>query len=455
MQSPPPHRPADHLVPFRWPSAWTDPALLSLFSHNPINCLILESLATAKPVADAAQAAGLTVLEWNSLGAAPLAEVKWDSAAPQTVITGLDWPRMKMSERRDGAVAGPTGAPWIDSNTWVSRLAAVRAPQRPVWLGFELAKGDPVPGAPAYQIAIADSAATGARWMVTLDDSLRKALPAGDAEALKTWRGISTTLAFFEKHRDWNAWQPWGSVGILSSFAGKDEFLSQEVLNLAARRNLLYRVLDRTAPDGQRRNPAERRNLPYRVLDRSTPANHRLEGLRAVLYVDNDPPSPELKNNLSAFAQSGGLLIIPHVLASDFAGDKPIECPVAGYDVRSLGKGSVAVATRDWDDPFFLAADVHSLVMRRNDPVALFNARTLWEHYSVAPDDRSALLQLVAFTSHTAESVSIAPARHWRSARLYTISSSAVVELEPVQVDGRPEFHLPAFSHYAALEFQS
>src|ERR1022692_1787878 len=74
-----PDKTSDHLVPFRWPSAWTDPALLGSFSQNPINCLIFENVAAAKPVADAARSAGLTVLEWNSLGAAPLAEVKWDS----------------------------------------------------------------------------------------------------------------------------------------------------------------------------------------------------------------------------------------------------------------------------------------------------------------------------------------------------------------------------------------
>jgi hypothetical protein len=408
---------SDKLVPFRWPSAWTDPALLRLFAESPINCLLFESLAAAKPVADAARGASLTVLEWNSLGAAPLAEVKWDSPAPQTVVTGLVWPRIKLSAGRSAEVdAGPTGAPWIDSNTWVARLAAVRAPRRPVWLGFELAQDDPVPGEADYNIAIADSAATGARWMVSLDDGLRKGLPNGDAGAQKTWRSILAALAFFEKHREWTAWEPWGSVGILSSFAGKDEFLGQ---------------------------------------DRSMPASHKLKGLRAVLYMDSDSPSPELKAKLDAFAYAGGLLIVPRALASQFAGEKPIQCPVAGYDLRSLGKGSLAAATRDWDDPYFLAADVHSLVRRRNDPATLFNAQSLWEHYSMAPDGRAALLQLVGFTSRPNESVSMASARPWRSAALYTIGSGAPAALEPVKVQGRPEYHLPAFSYYAALEFRS
>ncbi len=398
MSPQPPHRTSssDNRVPFRWPSDWSEPALLKLLAGSPINCLLLESLSGATPVADRARAAGLTVLEWSALGAASLSEVEWDSARQQTAITGLVWPRIKMAAARSGAVsAGPTGAPWIDSNAWVARLAAVRAPHRPVWLGFELAKDDPVPTESSYTIAVADSAAAGARWMVALDDGLRRGLPAGNADALRVWRSLVAALAFFQKHRDWASWEPWGPLGILSSFAGKDEFMGQEVLNLAARRNLLYRV-----------------------LDRSIPAGHKLEGLRAVLYVDNDPPSAELKARLAAFARAGGLLIVPHSLAAQFPGEKPIPCPVAGYRLRSFGKGSVADATRDWDDPYFVAADVHNLVRRRNDPVTLFNARSLWAHYSVAPGGRGALLQLVAFTGRPNESVSLVPAHPWRSAAL-------------------------------------
>jgi hypothetical protein len=314
----------------------------------------------------------------------------------------------------------------------VARLARVRAPHRPVWLGFEAGKDDPVPTESDYIIAIGDSAAAGARWIVSLDDGLRRGLPAGNADALKVWRSVLATLSFFEKHREWASWEPSGPVGILSSFAGKHEFMGHEVLNLAARRNLLYRILDRTIA---------------RTQD--------LDSLRAVLYVDTDPPSAELKSRLDAFARAGGLLIVPRGLASQFKGEKSVECPVAGYELRSFGKGSIAAATRDWEDPYFLAADVHNLASRRHDPVTLFNARSLWEHYAVAPAGRSALLQLVAFTGRPNASVTVAPSRPWRSAKMYTIGTGEPTALEAVAVNGRPEFHLPAFSYYAAVEFLS
>ena len=370
---------SDQLVPFHWPAGWTDSTRLSLFDGSPINCLLFDDLARARPVVETARAKGFTVLEWSALGAAPMAQVNWNSPAQQTVITGLEWPRIRLSAKKSSdAESGPTGAPWIDSNTWVSRLAAVRAPHRPVWLAFERPANSTSTGDAPYLIAIADSAATGARWIVSLDEAFRTGLESGNDDARKTWQRMLATLAFFEKHRDWAAWEPHGSIGILSNFSGDNEFMGQEVLNLAARRNLLYRV-----------------------LDRSTPSSHKLDGLRAVLYIDSEAPAPELKTKLTTFAHAGGLLIIPHALAAQFPGDRRIECPVAGYDVSAFGKGSVAIATGDWEDPFFVAADIHSLASRRNDPVRLFNARSLWEHYSVAPGARTALLQLVAFTDAT------------------------------------------------------
>jgi hypothetical protein len=128
---------------------------------------------------------------------------------------------------------------------------------------------------------------------------------------------------------------------------------------------------------------------------------------------------------------------------------------VAGYQLQAFGKGSVASPTQDWDDPYFLAADVHSLVSRRNDPVVLFNARSLWEHYSVAPGGRGELLQLVGFTGRNNDSVSVVVARPSVSAAMYTPEREVPTILKPEKVDGRLEYHLPSFSSYMALEFKS
>ncbi len=421
---------SDRLVPFRWLAAWTDPALLRLFSNGPINCFLFDRLASARGIVDAARAKGMETMEWAALGAAPFDQVKWNISAPQVAITGLVWPQLKPPARGD-ADAGPTGAPWIDSNTWVKRLAAARAPRRAIWLGFERPKDDATPAAAAYTTAIADSAAAGARWMVILDDKRQEGVATGDPEALRTWDAIIAALRFFQTHRSWNAWPRSGPVGVMSDFAGNNEFMGQEFLNLAARRKLLYRVLSRS--DG---NPS-------------------LEGLLAVLYLDREPPTAALQSRLLAFARSGGLVIVPRAVAASFGGGRPISCPVAGYEWRPLGQGAIAAATLDRDDPYFLAADVHNLIRRRSDPFTLFNAASLWEHYSVAPDGRAAVLQLVGFASRPYGSVSVAMAHSWRSATLYVIGSVLPTHLQPALVEGRLELHLPPFSNYAALEFHS
>ena len=95
----------NNLVPFRWPSAWRDPASLSLIAGSPINCLLLDDAAT--PLADAARNAGLTVIPSHSLASAPLDKIKWDAPTSPIVITDLVWPRMKidskgLSRRRRG-----------------------------------------------------------------------------------------------------------------------------------------------------------------------------------------------------------------------------------------------------------------------------------------------------------------------------------------------------------------
>lgn len=52
--------------------------MLSLLARSPINCLIVE--AGVGPIAEAARAAGKTLLETNSPAAAPLLKINWGTA---------------------------------------------------------------------------------------------------------------------------------------------------------------------------------------------------------------------------------------------------------------------------------------------------------------------------------------------------------------------------------------
>ena len=49
--------------------------------------------------------------------------------------------------------------------------------------------------------------------------------------------------SFFEQRRAWTAFEPLGVVGVVSDFAGDNEYMGGELLNLVARTNQQYRVL--------------------------------------------------------------------------------------------------------------------------------------------------------------------------------------------------------------------
>ena len=85
---------------------------------------------------------------------------------------------------------------WIDSNLWLARSFQADPDRRPVWISHRARDG--APG--IYARSIADAAAAGARWILTLDDDLRARLLRRESEALAVWRGIADSLAFFENH---------------------------------------------------------------------------------------------------------------------------------------------------------------------------------------------------------------------------------------------------------------
>jgi hypothetical protein len=195
-----------------------------------------------------------------------------------TVVKG-EWPGVRLSRGGGDAAAGPTGAPWVDSNGWRVRLAKAMKPGAEVWVAAATPRGAFRLRTGAYLTAVADTAAYGGRWIVEIEDDLAAELCDSKGEAI--WKTIADAGGFFAAHAEWESWQPAALVGVISDFSGENEFFSGELLNLLARAGLHFVVW-----------PKDR--VP------------EMRGVRAVIYADQQPPSDELRRRLKAF---GGVVI--------------------------------------------------------------------------------------------------------------------------------------------------
>jgi hypothetical protein len=342
--------------------------------------------------------------------------------------------------RGGGANAGPTALPWLDSNGWFIKLAHARTPAQ-VWVLFDPpGQGNVVP-ARSYPTAVCDAEAAGGRWVISLGGDLRAGLAQKNATAAATWKSVSDTAAFFEKHREWKSYRLLGGVGVMSDFTGNNYDFSGEVLNALSRRDLLFRVLyslGKNAPD--------------------------LAGLKAVTWADSAQPAAQLRKALLSFVEQGGLLVTGPKWGTE---GKSVPNAHPRYDVRALGKGRLAIAKGDTGDAWSFVTDMQDLLSHANDYAKLFNASASGGmNYSGSRDGKRALLQLLSYASYgrpnmAGGSVSLASmATAWtrdkyRSARAWTIGA---VQPAPVEVaaceDGGTEYHLPPIPAYMALDFE-
>ena len=61
-------------------------------------------------------------------------------------------------------------------------------------------------------------------------------------------RQLCEALAFFESHKEWQAFQPEGTLAVFSDFRGENAYLSGEVLNLLNRRQVQLQIVERSRP---------------------------------------------------------------------------------------------------------------------------------------------------------------------------------------------------------------
>jgi len=457
--------------------AWVQPSVLEMLKGTPINCLIVDwadggpedsaQRQALKPLLEAGRGTGLSfvakiALKENpgvSVAAARAAgfsavmlgdasgqsfelpvirqfardKATWETASSVFSATENVWPGLNLETMNgDTALAGPTGIPWVNSNAWFSLLARELAPGKALWLDFDPPAASTVLHPAAYALAVADSYAHGSRWIISLDDKLRAALLKGNVQAKSIWEKLCEALAFFKGHKEWQAFKSQGILAIVSDFRGDNAYLSGEVLNLLNRRQVQFRIIERA---------------------RALPA---LEGLKAILWLDDQTPSAEQHAQLLAFVQQGGL-----VIAAAYWGTPDVtptkKDPSLQYRLYNVGKGQIAVAEEGFQDPYQVAVDTHLLVSRRNDLVRLYNPETTNCHYSgesVSPHRGKRLVQVLNYSSEPAGSVTLWVNDRVRSARLWQFGAAEARNLQGRPASPGTDFDLPPLSVYCGLEFE-
>ena len=479
-------------VPMRWPcgpldqeqsknvpavqdalESWLDPKSLAFLEGGPVNAIVVtwasgspqdaaqqtalkpliaeakrrgivvigRVTAQAPDTAQKASAAGLSAIIANG-AVAPAARLRVIPAVePQganvpglvtVAITRATWPRIptqwrtREGKREEGSEAGPTGSPWVDANGWKVALAAAKAPGKEIWVMAEPPE-DVVGYRPQhYALAVADSAVYGGTWMVAFDAETRKALAAGAGKDV--WNAVTNAMRFFASHRPWIEQPDMARLGFVSDFAGPNKVIGEELLNLAARRHLCYRIIDR-----QRLNAAS------------------LSGLKAVLWLDQKAPEGPTNTVLSNFVITGGLLIGP-ASASALVSGKSSGSFENRFDYYADGKGRVALATKPWTDPWLLAADTHLLLGRRHDLIRTFNAGSWNVRYTGGPT--RGVAHLINYTARpSGDPPSLYVAQPYKTARFTTLEDTNGRPLEVKPKGDGVEVYLPQFSPYAAVEF--
>ncbi len=458
---------------------WHEPAALEILQNTPIDCLVItwaaglpadaEQWRTAGPLVETARRRNLAVAGWiegtadqrQAVAAAKTAglsavairgfqgrtdfpviawsereDVPWDAGAPAVAVRGNVWPGVNITQGGGDANAGPTSLPWLDSNGWYIQMTRARL-RAPLWVAFDPPGKGTVFSAQSYANAIADSEVAGGRWLISLDDDFRASLAGGAAPALESWKHITATARFFQEHAEWRSYKSLGLVGVISDFSGPNFEVSGEILNLMARRDLLFRV-----------------------IWKSQAATQPFTPLKALLYTDAATPDAALRRKTMEFVEQGGLLVTGPEWGAE-GKPAPPDFPTQ-FDVRALGKGRLAVARQALSDPYQVAVDAQFLLSHRYDLVKVYNAPSSGcTRFTASADGRKALLQCLSYAD---------AGRRWGGLRTIWVREKYAktqlwgVGLQPAAINAEPseeytgmEYHIPAAAprSYLALEFEA
>jgi hypothetical protein len=264
-------------------------------------------------------------------------------------------------------VSSRTSQPWIEQNAALVRIAQASQPgSAPLlsypWRPITLSDVDEGPRLEDYLVAIADAGSVGADLVLPLHERFQKNLLLGKPQARQWWNEIRRYIEFYS----WNLptrYRLLANIGVVTA----DPTTSFEVMNLLARHNLPFEIID-----------------PARVAARGlAPFN--------LLIVLNQPQGPQL-DILSEFARKGGTVVLAGV-----KGSFPWQSGTPGVKTEeqvsyTLGEGRIIERLKGAGDPNTFALEIRRIIGRERRVIDLWNGITVLAVPYEEPDGRSVLV---------------------------------------------------------------
>ena len=176
-------------------------------------------------------------------------------------------------------VTGRSSQPWIENNAALLRIIAASQPSAPTlsypWVPITIADADEGPALENYLVAIAEAGSFGADLVLPLHERFQTRLLLGQPQARADWAEIRRYVEFYS----WNLparYEPLASVGVVTA----EPMLSYEVMNLLARHN-----------------------VPFKLVDPKAITAPALDGIKMLIVLDAPASSQEA---LAAFERGGG-----------------------------------------------------------------------------------------------------------------------------------------------------
>jgi hypothetical protein len=408
-------------VPFEWPESWASPEQLRLLEGTPFNCLLFgEAHGKAREAAGARGFVCPAGVRWQSWR-----EAEWSKPGELLAIADGFWPELS-SKGGDSEEAGPTGVPWLDANGWLIEMARARLPgSTAVWIKSDLPEDQRGVRWLHYELALLEAWAYGARRPLTLAAPHAEALARGDAAALAGWNSIQAIQKWMNGHNAWRAYEPFARLAIASDFTGPNEYISTETLLLAARLGIAFVPLDRA-----RFNPGG------------------LAQQKALLWCDAAP----VPAAAGAWVEQGGTLIAMPAALKEWRTGAVHDDSHPRFRIHRMGRGRIAAARAEFDDPWVLAKDAHLLMSRRHDAIRLFNAGSVQHRHAYARGRH--IVHLLNYTLRaSANQTAIQMALPVRAARLH-VPGEPAVEIVLSRELGGLETYVHAAPVYTAVEFE-